>query len=260
MPSEKHILITAAASNTGYGIAEKFVREGWNVHITSRSAERSEAAAERLRELNPDAKVYAAVLELRNPENIFSFFADYDSRFGRLDAFVQCAADLGITKHDIFDFTVEEMDSLLETNLRGGFFSCREAARIMKKAGTGSIITLSSVTYDYCVRNRVGYITTKGGIVSMTKAMALDLAPYGIRVNCILPGLVSTDRFDRMPDAEKARRRAVYPLRESYPSDIANAAWYLATELSANVTGTEMVVDGGACIQAATAASNPLAK
>lgn len=258
--SENHILITAGATNTGYGIAEKFVREGWNVHITSRSAERSEEAAAKLRAQNPDAKVYAAALELRNPEEIFDFFADFRNNFGRLDAFVQCAADLGITKHDIFDFTVEEMDSLLETNLRGGFFACREAARIMKDARKGSIITLSSVTYDYCVRNRVGYITTKGGIVSMTKAMALDLAPFGIRVNCILPGLVTTDRWDRMPDAEKARRRAVYPLRESYPSDIANAAWYLATDMSENVTGTEMVVDGGACIQAATAASNPITK
>lgn len=254
---EKQILITAGAANTGYGVAALFAQKGWTVHITSRDRFRAEAAAEKLRSENNNPRVFGYALELRKTEDIFAFFKELGKKIDHLDAFVQCAADLGITEHDVFTVTPEEMDGLLETNLRGGFFSCREAAKMMRDRG-GSIVTFSSITYRYIVHNRVGYITTKGGIVSMTKALALDLAPYGIRVNCILPGLVATDRFDRMPDAEKARRRSVYPLRESYPSDLASATYYLVSDMSLNVTGTELVVDGGSGIQAATATSNPI--
>lgn len=249
----KHVLITAAAKNTGLGIARRFLGEGWAVHITSRNRCEIEKAGELLRREYPEREIFTDTLDLTQPDDIRRAFANLRSCCPRLNAFVQNAANLGMGQ-SMFEVTPEDFDAVLLTNVRGTFFACREAASLMRETGGGSIVTLGSITYRCCVRNRVTYITSKGAIAAMTRAMALDCSPYGIRVNCVLPGMISTDRWDRYPEAEKEKRRSIYPLRESNFADVAQAVYFLASEQSANITGIELVVDGGTSLLAVTEA------
>jgi NAD(P)-dependent dehydrogenase (short-subunit alcohol dehydrogenase family) len=248
-------MVTGAAKNTGLGIARRFAAAGWTLHLTSRSLDEMRLASDSLLHEFPNNKVYAYAMDIKDQSSIQAAFAALQANCPKLDVFVQNAANLGFGG-SFFDLQRSDFDDVILTNVSGTFAACQAAAQLMRQSGGGgSIILLGSVTYRYCVRNRIAYITSKGAITSMTKAMALDCSQYRIRVNCVLPGTISTDRWDRMTREEKQKRRKVYPLRESDFADVANAVYYLAGEQAANVTGIELVVDGGASILAASEAS-----
>lgn len=249
----QHVMITGAAKNTGFGIARYFLDMGWAIHITSRMQKEIEASHCKLQAMHPKANIFSYAMDLDDPESIRNTFSRVKRNSSQLHAFIQNAANLGMGGH-FLDEPPEYFDAVIHTNVCGGFRACREAALMMRETGGGSIVTLSSITYRYIVRDRLAYITSKGAIVSMTKALALDCSPYNIRVNCVLPGTISTDRWDRLSDDEKGLRRTVYPLNESTFNDVASAVYFLASDQSKNITGIELVVDGGASIMAAAEA------
>ena len=125
----------------------------------------------------------------------------------------------------------------------------RQAALRMKENGGGAVVFLSSNTAYRAIPNRMAYCASKGGINAMSKAMAIDLGPYGIRSNAILPGTIKTERWQRMGSSQIVSGQLT-PIGDITDfEDIANACWYLGTDLSKNVTGTELILDGGMSCQ-----------
>lgn len=238
------VFITGATKNTGFAIAERFAGEGFDVAISSRNRENAEAAASKIRrKYKVTAKGYA--MDLLSVESIQGVFAHIKDDFGRLDTFVANSADLGIGI-DILTATEDQYDDLMNTNVKGNYFACREAAMIMKEQGGGSIVIIGSVHCKSCVGGRSLYSISKGALSTLVRSMAVELGMYNIRANCLLAGAIRTDRWDGISEEEEARRRANWPLGlESDGEDIANGAFYLGSSLSKTVTGTDLVIDSG---------------
>ncbi len=247
------VLVTAAGNGTGYAIAERFAKEGKNVFITSRDADEAAASAEKLaKEYGVFVKGYVMDLEDRN--SIEAIFTDADA----IDYFIETvcfnAANLHLAKDptqpiDFFDVTPEELAWVLEANVIGNFAIVRQAALRMKENGGGSFVFISSNTAYRPNANRVAYVTSKGGINSMSKSIAVDLGKYGIRSNVVLPGTIKTTRWIGMGDKQISNGTMV-PIGDiSDFEDIANAAWFLGSNESKNITGAELAVDGGMTAQ-----------
>lgn len=247
------VLVTAGAKGTGYAIAERFAKEGRNVFITSRSAEESSKAAEKLsKQYGVFVKGY--VMDLLDRETINKIFDDIDSMGYFVETVCHNAANLHLAKDpskgiDFFDITPEEFSLIVESNIVGNFAIARQAAFRMRKYGGGAFVFISSNSAIRPNPNRVAYVSSKGGINSMSKAIAVDLGKYGIRSNVIMPGTIKTERWVKMGDTQISNGTMV-PIGDiSDFEDIANAAWFLGTDESKNITGAELVVDGGMTCQ-----------
>ena len=238
------VFITAGAKNTGLAIAEKFAKEGYNVAISARN-ESEIKEAERLLSKKYNVKTKGYVLDITNCENIKSVFEEIKKDFGGLDIFVANAANLGVDMK-FLTVTEEEYDSVVDTNLKGSFFCAQQAALLMKERGRGSIVFISSVHSKGAIFGRSLYTASKGGINALSTAMSIELAQYGIRSNCIIAGAIRTNRWDGLTPEQKAARRANWPLGiESTGEDVANGVFYLGSDLSKTVTGTELTIDSG---------------
>ena len=240
----KNILITGATVNTGLAIARCFAREGYGVAITSRDAEK---AARTARELSQEFGIPAEGfgLSLCDVGEIRRVFEEAERRLGSIDVFVANAANLGIG-YGVMNTDEADLDAIVDVNLRGTFFCCQSAARIMKRHGGGAIVTIGSVQGTGAVRGRAVYSMTKAAISLLVKNLAFELGEYGIRANNVVAGAIHSERWNALSEEEIATRRARYPVgRESTEEEIANAVFYLGTDLSASVTGTDLTVDSG---------------
>lgn len=238
------VCITAGAKNTGFAIAEKFAEEGFDVAFTARSREEIASAEKSLSE-KYKVKIKGYILELTDINNVRTVFAEIKKDFGGLDTFVANAANLGIDMK-FLTVTEAEYSSVVDTNLKGSFFCAQQAALIMKEQGRGSIVFISSVHSKGAIIGRSLYTASKGGINALSKAMSIELAQYGIRSNCIIAGAIRTNRWDGLTPEQEAAKRANWPLGiESTGEDIANGVFYLGTDLSKTVTGSELAIDSG---------------
>ena len=150
---------------------------------------------------------------------------------------------------DFFTVPVEEFRGVFETNLVWNFTIVRQAAIRMKEHHKGAIVFISSNTAYRAIPNRSAYSASKGGINAMSRAFAIDLGPFGIRSNVVLPGTIKTQRWVEM-GSKQIVNGTLTPIGDiSDFDDIANAAWYLGSDDSKNVTGTEITVDGGMSVQ-----------
>lgn len=243
-----------ACGNGGYAIAERFAREGWDVIVTARRKEvADEAAAKLASDYNVFAKGYR--LELRDSVDVVKeIFNDIDSIGKFVETVCLNAADLALGEDpsaglQFFDTTPEYFESVLKANMVGNYKIIQQAALRMRDRHKGAIVFVSSNSAVRPNPNRVVYVASKGGINSMSKALAVDLGPYGIRSNVIMPGTIKTQRWIGMGDRQISNG-SMTPIGDiSDLEDIANAAWYLGTDESKNVTGGEITVDGGMSCQ-----------
>lgn len=247
------VFITGAQSGTGYGIAEFFAKQGWDVFITSRRGAEAEKSAKMLADTyGIFAKGYEC--NIRNEQQIIDIFNDIDKTGRFVETVVLNAADMGFGTDptvgmDFFTVPVEEFGRVFETNLVWNFMIVRQAALRMKKRHTGSVVFLSSNTAYRAIPNRTAYCASKGGINAMAKAFAVDLGPFGIRCNVVLPGTIKTARWVDM-GSKQIVNGELTPIGDiSDFEDVANAVWYFGTDMSKNVTGTELIVDGGMSCQ-----------
>lgn len=249
----KALFITGGTVGTGFATAERFAKEGYDIFITSRSADKATNAAEKIASrYGVFAKGYA--LDIRDEQRVIDIFNDID----RLDRFVETvvlnSADMGFGTDpakgmDFFSVPVEEFQRVFETNLVWNFTIVRQAAIRMKEHHKGAIVFFGSNTAYRAIPNRSAYCASKGGINAMSKAFAIDLGPYGIRSNVVLPGTIKTARWVEM-GSKQIVNGTLTPIGDiSDFDDIANAAWYLGSDESKNVTGTELIVDGGMSAQ-----------
>ncbi|MBO5868486.1 MAG: SDR family oxidoreductase [Oscillospiraceae bacterium] len=250
---KKCVFITGATNGTGYVTAQTFAKAGYGVIITSRDAVRAEEAAAKLSaECGVYAKGYA--LDIRDEERIKAIFADIDASDCFVETVVLNSADLGFGTDpakglDFFEQSVEEFQRVFETNVVWNFMIVRQAAIRMKEHGKGAIVFISSNTAYRAIPNRAAYCASKGGINAMSKAFAVDLGKFGIRSNVVLPGTIKTERWKKMGNKQISNGELV-PIGDiSDYEDIANAAFFLGTDLSKNITGAEIHVDGGMSCQ-----------
>ena len=246
---KKAVFVTGGTVGTGLATAEKFAQAGYNVVITSREEARAQAAAAQVAEKYGVTGVGYG-LDIRDEERVKAIFADIDSKGIFVETVVLNSADLGfgndpVKGHNFFEVSVEDFQRVFETNLVWNFMIVRQAALRMREHKKGAVVFIGSNTAYRAIPNRSAYCASKGGILAMSKAFAIDLGPYGIRCNVVLPGTIKTSRWQKMGNKQIVNGDLT-PIGDiSDFEDIANAAFYFGTDLSKNVTGAELVVDGG---------------
>lgn len=237
----KVAIVTGGGTGIGRGIAVAFVREGANIVIAGRDSKKLDAVS---KEIGPAC--LAHVVDVSKREDIQKLVAATTERFGAVHILVNNAGIL--LPGGAEAVTEDDWDQTFNVNVRGLWLLSREVLPHLRAAGGGSIVNIGSVLSLVAARNRVAYAASKGAVLAMTRAMALDHAPEKIRVNCICPGIVETEMVARFSMDEAARRQriAMHPMgRFGQPEDIAQAAVFLASDESAWLTGAAFPVDGG---------------
>lgn len=238
-------LITGGASGIGEATVRLFVQRGAKVVIADMDEERGRALAE---ELAGKAVFYK--VDVSNSAEVEAMFQKVEKEFGVLDVLYNNAA-YSMSK-TLWDTTEEEWDKVMNVNLKGYFLCAKYALPLLKKSSHGAIVcTGSELGIVGCVES-LAYNSSKGGIIQFAKSLALELAPFGIRVNVVCPSGTVTPAFvkdmSRTGDyeGECARLAASYPLKRlGQPIDIAYAVAFLASEEASFITGTHLMVDGG---------------
>ena len=244
----KSVFVTGATNGTGYAIAARFAREGYDVYIGSRDEARAQAAAERLAaEWSVSAKGYG--MKVYDESDVNRIFDDLRSRGVLLDTLVCNAANLGIGQKTL-EVDMADFMNVIHTNMGWNFMLARAAAKQMKEKGAGAIVFITSNTAYRAIPDRVAYSASKSGILGMARALALDLGKYGVRVNSVLPGMIKTDRWLNNYNNCRSALSNYTPLGDIAEfEDIADAAYFLGSDQSRNCTGAELTVDGGNMIQ-----------
>jgi NAD(P)-dependent dehydrogenase (short-subunit alcohol dehydrogenase family) len=241
---KKSVFVTGATNGTGFAIAERFAKEGYDVFIGSRSLENSVNAAKKIADkYGVFAKGYQT--EIFNEDNVKAIFEDIRANGYLLDTLVLNAANLGIGQVSL-DVDIKDVVGVYNVNVFWNFLMAREAGKQMKEKGGGAIVFIGSNSAIRVTENRLAYCSSKSAILGMNKSLAVDWGKYGIRSNCVLPGMIKTDRWENNLNNAKYCLANYTPIEDIADFvDVANAAFFLGTDLSKNTTGTELVVDGG---------------
>lgn len=246
--SEKVVLVTGASRNTGLGIAARFAAEDATVFVNGATAESVGRAIAELQSRGRK-RLIDAPADLADPTAVDALFARIRDRAGRLDVLVNNAVAQGIGP-SFEETTLELFEKTIRVNLVGAFHVAREAAKMMIAQGGGVIVNIGSNVSTRAIRNRTAYVASKGGVDALTRAMAVDLGPRGIRVNTVAPGYIHTERWASISQRDALRRRANIPLgKEATADEIASAVLFLASDEASNIHGARLVVDGGCSAQ-----------
>jgi len=236
----------------GRAAAMRYAREGARVLAANRSIESAEETGAMIRSEGFECIAFAA--DVRREGDIAGAINEALRKWGSVDILHNnVGVSLGGGDTDVINITEEAFDKIYQSNLRGTAFACKHALPIMRRQRSGVIINISSAAavglYPY-----VAYKSTKAGVVALTEQLALQNAPFGIRVNAILPGLIDTPmavetrsrQWNRPREELIAERNAKVPLgRQGTGWDVANAALFLASDEAGFITGVSILIDGG---------------
>ena len=252
----RKVVITGGARGLGYATAVRLAEAGADILIGDQNTDGARRAADELRARFGIA-AFASELDVANATSMSSFARLADERLGSIDVWVNNA---GIFPPAILiETTDDEWDLVQDVNLRGAFLGCREAGRRMSKAGRGVIINITSVG-GYRGRPSIAhYVSAKHGVVGLTKALAMELGPSGVRVLAVAPAMNETPgleeqraRYKDNSDAAQSFRdmeekiRATFPLRRfGQPDDVARVVLFAASDMAAFITATTIFCDGG---------------
>ncbi len=255
--SDRHVIVTGAATGIGRGIAQRFAEEGARVVIACRNSTNGERAARDLCDRGGTACYIQA--DVAKQESISALLKQAAEKYGPVDIAVSNAG-IAEQQSTALDITPEEWDRVYGVNVRGSFFFCRACAQNMMDNGTqGSIITISSIMGRGAKGMTGAYASSKSSIIMFTKTLAKCLAPMGIRVNCVAPGVVATEIYNSVEHEYQMDQGefANWLIEESVNSgqlliprigtseDIAGAVAFLASSDASYITAQTLSVDGG---------------
>ena len=243
----KVAVVTGGTRGIGYAIVKKYLEAGASVVLCGSRESTANAALEKIKAEMPDADVSAMAPDLCDSASVEAAFKSVYEKYGRFDIL---ANNAGISQHTLLtQYTDEEVDKILDVNIKAVFVCARAAARIMKENGGGCIINTSSVVSIYGQPSGCLYPTSKFAVNGLTKSLARELAKYDIRVNAVAPGVTRTDMVANLPDEMIKPLIARIPIgRMCEPEDIANAYLFLSSELASYITGIVVPVDGAVVI------------
>jgi NAD(P)-dependent dehydrogenase (short-subunit alcohol dehydrogenase family) len=253
MSEAKVVFVTGAARGIGHATARRFASAGYRVFAVDVAAEPEPGL------LGPGlpnrAEVAWSVCDVSDEASVSAAVKAALARFGRLDVLVNVAGVIVVKPLE--ETTWEDYRKMVDVNLGGTFLTCKHVIPVMKEQHSGVIVNMASVSGHVGQTDHVIYGATKGAIISMVRALAWELAPFGIRVASVSPGSVDTamlrgdvsaeaKRLGRTFDSVKAEREAEQALgRWASPSEIAEAVLFLADDSASFVTGADLLVDGG---------------
>ena len=239
----KIALVTGASRGIGRAIALKLAAEGAKVAVNyAGSVEGANEVKKAIEDAGGEAVVIGAnVSKSDDAEKMVNEVAE---KFGGIDILVNNA---GITRDGLLArMKNEDFDAVIDTNLKGVFYTARAAAKIMMKARKGRIINMASVVGITGNAGQANYSAAKAGVIGFTKTVAKELAGRGITVNAIAPGFIETDMTAVVPEkAKDAMLQSIPVKRAGKPEDVANAVLFLASDMSSYITGQVLNVDGG---------------
>jgi 2-deoxy-D-gluconate 3-dehydrogenase len=240
----KVAVVTGATGGIGFGITEALAAYGADIVLVGRSHEALEAARNAIEQMGRRALAVAA--DLTKVPEIQAMAEKAVAAFGHLDILVNCAG-INITQMAV-DVTEEAWDKVIDINLKALFFCCQAVGKIMIAQKSGKIINMSSQTGTVAIPLRAAYCSSKGGVNMLTKLLALEWAPYNVKVNAVAPTFVETKFTEPMFENEEFLRYAMDNIllgKLGRPEDVAGAVVYLASPASDLVTGHILAVDGG---------------
>jgi 3-oxoacyl-[acyl-carrier protein] reductase len=246
-------IVTGGAQGLGGGIAQRFAQEGAKVVIADMNTKVAEQRVATIQQAGGTAIFQQTDVAVE--DQVEALFQRTLDSYGHLDILVNNAGIAHGPKAiaHFFDITNEMWDRLVGIHLNGLFFCTKRAARLMARQGGGCIINMSSGGATRAHRHMVAYDMTKGGIEAVTRALALDLAPWNIRVNALVPGAIMVEQRSPIGQETSISPADVIPLaRLGTAAEVAGGAVYLASNDAAYVTGHTLVIDGGLMVQLRT--------
>ncbi len=237
-------IVTGGTRGIGRAIVEALVGAGAKVAFTY--AQSSVAANEMLQTLNADS-MRAMAAKVEGHDQFDGFVQAVEKELGPVTILVNNA---GVIRDQLL-MTMSEQDwnDVITTNLTGSFVALRPVAALMMRRRRGAIINISSIAASRPGKGHANYAASKGGLEALTKALAVELAPRGVRVNCVAPGVIETDMSKNIRDLAGDEIVARIPMKRiGTPKDIAQAVMFLASDQASYITGNILHVDGGLCV------------
>lgn len=245
----KIAIVTGSRRGIGRGIVEAFAKQGANVVVSDINLKHCEKVCKNIKK-KYKVKAIAVKCDVSNSSEVKDMINTTVKKFGKIDILVNNA---GIFFSKPFlEYTEEDWNKIININLKGNYLCSQAAAKVMIKKKNGKIINITSIAGIIGYPGAAAYCASKGGIITLTKEMALELASYKINVNAIAPGAIDTKMTAFLKKNKKLYKQtlAIIPLHKmGKPVDIAMAAVYLASDESNYVTGHTLIVDGGWTIQ-----------
>lgn len=240
----KCALVTGGSSGIGFAIAKKYLEHGASLVLWGTNKEKGEKACQELAIIAPSAQIHFMQVDVANTTLVESTMGEVLKKWGKLDILVNNA---GITRDQLLmKMGEKDWDDVLNTNAKSCFNTCRAAIRSMLKARQGKIINISSVVGITGNPGQANYAASKGAIIAFSKALALEVASRHVTVNCIAPGFIATQMTDALTEEQKRDIILKIPFgRMGIPENVADAALFLASDLSSYMTGQVLTVDGG---------------
>jgi NAD(P)-dependent dehydrogenase (short-subunit alcohol dehydrogenase family) len=242
---DKVAVVTGGASGIGAACAARFAAEGARVAVLDVN---DPPAEQRLALEKAAREVLFERVDVRDEASIERAIGAVVARFGTIDALVNAAGVSGYGAVDALD--AAEWDRVVDINLKGTFLVSKHAVRAMLRQGSGSIVNLASIEGLEGIQQQAAYNASKGGVVILTRNMAIDYGPRGIRVNCLCPGFIDTPMTNllKTPELEGIRKQFIelhHLKRCGRPEEVAACALFLCSDDASFVTGHALVVDGG---------------
>ncbi|PWA12789.1 2-deoxy-D-gluconate 3-dehydrogenase [Pueribacillus theae] len=240
----KTAVVTGASRGIGKEIALTLASAGAQVIVTSRNLEKLNGVKQKIESFGGTATAIQA--DMGDLKRINAFFAEIVERFSKLDLLINNAGTTVLKR--AFDILEEDWDNVLNTNLKGLFFASQAAAKLMKETGGGKIVNIASVLGAVGEELAAPYIASKGGVIQLTKALALEWSRFGIQVNAVGPGYVKTEINAELLDNEKAGShiRNKIPMRRlGSTKEVASGVLYLCSDEASYITGQTLFIDGG---------------